>query len=179
MSELTDDAADESAAAMPLDPDAPTAGSATPLDLIASASRIASIMLRHVGSEVAHPRNDPDWMAFWSMTRFIYYHYSERLTVEDIARAGIMGRSTCYELFSRFADTPPNAYLNRFRISASATLLEDGDGTVGEIAAKCGYGTTSYFIHAFRKQTGMPPQQYRRLRRYATEPVQMAAYMNQ
>ena len=44
-------------------------------------------MLRHVGLEVAHPRNDPDWMAFWSMTRFIYYHYSERLSIEDIARA--------------------------------------------------------------------------------------------
>ena len=85
--ESTDDAADESAAAVPLDPDAPTAGSATPLDLIASASRIALIMLRHVGLEVAHPRNDPDWMAFWSMTRFIYYHYGERLTIEDIARA--------------------------------------------------------------------------------------------
>ena len=85
--ESTDDAADESAAAVPLDPDAPTAGSATPLDLIASASRIALIMLRHVGLEVAHPRNDPDRMAFWSMTRFIYYHYGERLTIEDIARA--------------------------------------------------------------------------------------------
>ena len=85
--ESTDDTADESAAAVPLDPDAPTAGSATPLDLIASASRIALIMLRHVGLEVAHPRNDPDWMAFWSMTRFIYYHYGERLTIEDIARA--------------------------------------------------------------------------------------------
>ena len=85
--ESTDDAADESTAAVPLDPDAPTAGSATPLDLIASASRIALIMLRHVGLEVAHPRNDPDWMAFWSMTRFIYYHYGERLTIEDIARA--------------------------------------------------------------------------------------------
>ena len=85
--ESTDDAADESAAAVPLDTrNAPTAGSATPLDLIASASRIALIMLRHVGLEVAHPRNDPDWMAFWSMTRFIYYHYGERLTIEDIAR---------------------------------------------------------------------------------------------
>lgn len=90
MAESTDDAADESAAAVPLDPDAPTAGSATPLDLIASASRIALIMLRHVGLEVAHPRNDPDRMAFWSMTRFIYYHYSERLTIEDIARDGGM-----------------------------------------------------------------------------------------
>ena len=44
-------------------------------------------MLRYVGLEVAHPRNDPDWMAFWSMARFIYYHYGERLTIEDIARA--------------------------------------------------------------------------------------------
>ncbi len=85
--ESTDDAADESTDDAALDPDAPTAGSATPLDLIASASRIALIMLRHVGLEVAHPRNDPDWMAFWSMTRFIYYHYGERLTIEDIARA--------------------------------------------------------------------------------------------
>ena len=87
MAESTDDAADESTDDAADDPDAPTAGSATPLDLIASASRIALIMLRHVGLEVAHPRNDPDWMAFWSMTRFIYYHYGERLTIEDIARA--------------------------------------------------------------------------------------------
>lgn len=170
--ELAGVSANESAAVEPSDSGMLSAGSAalpigpaTPLDLIASASRIASIMLRHVGSEVAHPRNDPDWMAFWGMTRFIYYHYSERLTIEDIARAGLVGRSTCYELFNRFAGTPPNAYLNRFRISTSVTLLEESEGTVGEIAAKCGYGTTSYFIHAFRKQTGMTPQQYRQFRR--------------
>lgn len=62
-------------------------------------------------------------------------------------------------------------------------LIRQGAGSISvtcvNIAAKCGYGTTSYFIHAFRKQAGMIPQQYRRLRRYATEPVQMAAYMNQ
>ena len=52
-------------------------------------------MLRHVGLEVAHPRNDPDWMAFWSMTRFIYYHYSERLTIEDIARSAIPSSLGC------------------------------------------------------------------------------------
>lgn len=87
MAESTDDAADESAAAMPIEAGALPTGPATPVDLIASASCIALIMLRHVGLEVAHPRNDPDWMAFWSMTRFIYYHYGERLTIEDIARA--------------------------------------------------------------------------------------------
>lgn len=90
--EPMDDAADESATAMPIEAGALPTGPATywpryALDLIASASRIASIMLRHVGLEVAHPRNDPDWMAFWSMTRFIYYHYGERLTTEDIACA--------------------------------------------------------------------------------------------
>jgi len=85
--EPMDGAAGESAAAMPIEAGALPTGPATPLDLIASASRIASIMLRYVGLEVAHPRNDPDWMAFWSMARFIYYHYGERLTIEDIARA--------------------------------------------------------------------------------------------
>ena len=77
MVESTDVAADESAAAMPIEAGALPTGPATPVDLIASASCIASIMLRHVGLEVAHPRNDPDRMAFWSMTRFIYYHYGE------------------------------------------------------------------------------------------------------
>ena len=77
MVESTDDAADESAAAMPIEAGALPTGPAMPVDLIASASCIASIMLRHVGLEVAHPRNDPDRMAFWSMTRFIYYHYGE------------------------------------------------------------------------------------------------------
>ena len=167
-----DGAADGSPAVKPLGSDASPAGPATPLDLIASASRIASIMLAHVGLEAAHPRNDPDWMAFWSMTRFIYYHYGERLTIEDIARAGLVGRSACYELFDRFAGTPPTAYLNRFRISTRAPLLEESDGTVGEIAVKCGYGTASYFIHAFRKQTGMTPQQYRRFRRRAADGVE-------
>ena len=85
--EPMDGAAGESAAAMPIEAGALPTGPATPLDLIASASRISSIMLRYVGLEVAHPRNDPDWMAFWSMARFIYYHYGERLTIEDIARA--------------------------------------------------------------------------------------------
>ena len=63
--------------------------------------------------------------------------------------------------FCRATGLSPIAYLKDARIRRASQLLLSQDITVGEIAARCGYSSISYFIQDFRKKTGESPSQYR------------------
>jgi len=53
-------------------------------------------------------------------------------------------------------------YLTRVQMDQAIGLLKDSNKTVADIAAACGYSSQSIFARAFRKATGMAPQEWRR-----------------
>jgi AraC-like DNA-binding protein len=48
------------------------------------------------------------------------------------------------------------------RIDAGRRHLLDGDLSVTEIAALCGFSSASQFSTAFHRETGMAPREFRR-----------------
>ena len=52
-------------------------------------------------------------------------------------------------------------YINRLRMEKAAYLLTNSQEKTYEIAAKLGYQRSHSFIHAFKKQYGLTPQEYR------------------
>lgn len=71
--------------------------------------------------------------------------------------------STTYlrrEFKSAFGHSPIK-YLKNVRIKAATKLLLTRNMTIAEIAAACGYTSTSYFIQDFHKIMGDAPNQYR------------------
>ena len=52
-------------------------------------------------------------------------------------------------------------YITTYRMEQAKYLLKTGNMKVGEVASRCGYMNTSYFISLFRNREGCSPQQYR------------------
>ena len=100
------------------------------------------------------------WMISW-----LDSHYSEPVTVSQLAKASGTCVRECQKIFSDFLHISPMQYLIRRRIAAAAELLEYSDLPVGEIGMNCGFESPSYFAKQFRELTGSAPREYRRRRR--------------
>lgn len=92
--------------------------------------------------------------------RYIRENLSEDITVDRLAT--LAGFSKYYFLreFKRVTSYTVVTYVNLARIERSKELLAQGDMTVSEIAAACGYNNLSYFSKTFRAHTGLTPSEY-------------------
>lgn len=97
-----------------------------------------------------------------TMLNYIRDHYSEKLQVADLCRAGSVSRSECFRLFEKYSLFSPMEYLSDYRLNAAALLLTDTDRSVADIAQQCGFETASYFSQQFKRHFGMTPVTYRR-----------------
>ena len=79
------------------------------------------------------------------MMLYIRDHYSEKISLEEIAvSANISGRE-CLRCFRDMLNISPFGYLMDYRIRRAAGLLRETDRTVTDIAFTCGFFGTSYF----------------------------------
>ncbi|MFK0223858.1 GlxA family transcriptional regulator [Streptomyces vinaceus] len=84
------------------------------------------------------------------------------LTVPDIAWQARMSPRNFARVFRREVGTTPGQYIERARVGRARELLEVTDLTSGQIAGRCGFGTTETFIRAFGRTLGIAPGEYRR-----------------
>jgi AraC family transcriptional regulator, melibiose operon regulatory protein len=133
-----------------------------PLRLLSQATSLCASIGDHIQRVSGHLNDDQAWIAVWKMTGFIHHHYDHKLTLDDIAAAGSICRSSCCELFSKYIGQTPNTYLVRYRIQKSCQMLLETNRSVSEIAMVCGFQSPSYFSYVFRKEMGLTPQDYRK-----------------
>lgn len=105
----------------------------------------------------------PGDSAIKAMMLFIHRHFSEEISVDQIARAGIVSRRGCFRLFREQLHTTPLSYLRAYRLGAACELLRQQELSLTQIAARCGLGSSSYFGQQFREAFGLTPSQYRSL----------------
>ena len=84
-----------------------------------------------------------------------------RWTLDDLARSAHMSRTSFAERFRAVAGTPPHAYLTRWRMLLARRALRQRDVPVGVLAGRLGYRSESSFSHAFKREVGESPQDYR------------------
>lgn len=96
-----------------------------------------------------------------SIMSFIYAHYSEDISLTDIAGSIGLSKGECCRLFKKITNTTLFGYLQLYRIKRSLVLLETTDLSVGEIAAQTGFNSFSYFSACFKKTVGTTPKDYR------------------
>ena len=76
-----------------------------------------------------------------------------------------MSVSRFVHLFRETCGVSPYAYCIRIRMANARAMLEETELKIREIAERCGYRDALYFTQAFRRNTGMTPSEYRRVRR--------------
>ena len=99
---------------------------------------------------------------FSEILRYIDSHYSEPLSLSDLARQVSLSPSHIAHLFRMELGCTSSEYVNKIRISAAKTLLTETDMTVSEIADRIGYSDVYYFSKIFKRITGTAPSKYRK-----------------
>ncbi len=88
----------------------------------------------------------------------LYQHVSVSSTAEALkCSASHLSRVIAKDLHTTFS-----AYLNERRIEEAKRLLTTTNLSVKEIAQRLTYEEATYFMHVFKKSTGMTPSSYRK-----------------
>lgn len=96
-----------------------------------------------------------------NMVSFIYQHYAEQISLNEIAASGNVSRSKCCIIFKHYLQQSPVDFLNTFRLKTSCSLLRNTEKSITEIAFSCGFNHLSYFSKLFIKAFGCTPREYR------------------
>ena len=92
---------------------------------------------------------------------YIETHYGQQITLDALARlTGLSPKYFC-RFFHTIVHRSPIDYVNYYRIECASHFLTATDMTVAEIAQRCGYNDSSFFIKQFRKYKGTTPRRYR------------------
>lgn len=98
---------------------------------------------------------------FKAMVTYIGEHYSEKLSLEEIAAAGNVGKTLCAKIFKQFSSKTPGDYLIHYRIDKSTELLANTNLSITEIAFHTGFNSASHYAKTFRDMIGCTPNHYR------------------
>lgn len=107
-----------------------------------------------------HPENEAS-ARMREMLSFLEEHFTEKITLEDIAAAAHVSPRECLRCFDRIVGIPPVAYLLRRRILYAAELLQGTALPVTEVCFRAGFHSPSYFSKQFRAQMGCSPRAHR------------------
>jgi len=112
--------------------------------------RLMELTVFNIDSSAADPRIE-------KVSRYIALHYSEKLTVQDMA--DLVDLTTAYlgSLFKRETGFSVNQYLTRVRVKNAENLLRSGEYRVSEVAELCGFSDPFHFDRRFKEITGLAP----------------------
>lgn len=96
---------------------------------------------------------------------FVRQHACEPITVGDVAAAARISRRSLHTLCRRHLASDVSGLIRRERLAHAKGLLVDGNRTIADIAAACGFAHYGRFHNLFRRLTGATPGVYRRQRR--------------
>ena len=96
-----------------------------------------------------------------SVRKYIDDHYSEKITMEDVAASVSMSPSYLSALFKEKMSMTVHDYLIRVRIEKSIELLGRRDLSIKQVMQQCGIESQSYYNRIFKKMIGLTPGKYR------------------
>lgn len=95
--------------------------------------------------------------------RLVETNYTDGLTIEDACRETGLSPGNFCTLFKNAVGTGFHAYLNHKRAETAGLLLGQTDLPVGEVAELSGFSDIKTFYRVFRKETGVPPLNFRKM----------------
>lgn len=97
----------------------------------------------------------------WKLNDIIQANlHNPEFSMEDMADALKMSRSSFYRKIKGVLDLSPNEYLRLERLKQAVQLLKEGKSRVNEICYTVGFNSPSYFSKCFLKQFGVLPKDF-------------------
>lgn len=132
------------------------------LEIVQSCLKILNILYKKLPPELGYSGLSPEYVAtFKEMVSFISEHYMEKVSLDDIAEAGNVGKTLCAKIFKKLSAKTPGDYLINYRISKSIELLEANELSITEIAYNTGFNSASHYTKTFHDIIGCTPNKYR------------------
>ena len=96
---------------------------------------------------------------------FIENNYSQNFTTADLARSANISESGVYKLFTAYSNKSPKQYIRECRLSHAVNLLLNSTKPIAGIALETGFYDQFYFSKEFKKEFGVSPSEYRKLKK--------------
>jgi len=114
-----------------------------------------------LSNQIAVRQNNAEPVFIVKAKQFIAEHYSEPLSLEQVAQA--VNTSSFYfcKMFKRITGLNFTEYVSRVRIERAKNLLLNPNLRISEIAFEVGFQSLTHFNRVFRKMVGLSPTDYR------------------
>lgn len=95
------------------------------------------------------------------MQQYIESHYSEKITLSQLAEAANISKSEAIRCFQIGMKSSPIDCVNEYRLSQARERILTTDDLITEIAVQSGFDNCSYFDRVFKRKYGMTPRMAR------------------
>ena len=92
---------------------------------------------------------------------YIEQHFSENISVKQLAELGNMSISSFNRIFKKVNKLTPIEYLIEIRIEKSKKLLRRKEIPITEIAMRCGFSSSAHLSSSFSRLLNITPSEYR------------------
>lgn len=97
---------------------------------------------------------------FEQVQAYLEAHVHQRLTLADICRDNLAGRSYLQKIFREKTGGGAMEYFGTLKIETAKRMIREGAHNFTEIASLLGYNSIHYFSRHFKKVSGMTPSEY-------------------
>lgn len=94
--------------------------------------------------------------------KYIKAHYSEDITVDQVASHVGIGRKYLFAIFKKAMNLSPKDYIIYYRMERAKEFLQDALLPIGNVAYSVGYRDQLTFSKMFKLKTGYAPSEYRK-----------------
>lgn len=96
-----------------------------------------------------------------TIVQYMKTHADKNIKLCDLAKLAHMDESYFSKLFKKKFGKTPMRMLHDVRMDKALDMVLYTDIRICEIALRCGYNTTAFFISEYKKKFGMTPNKYR------------------
>ncbi len=133
-------------------------------------SRLSEVMFVEVLRRYLRsgPTDDAGWLAglrdplVGRSLAILHQNVARPWTVQALARATGVSRSTLSKHFTKTVGVAPMQYLTQWRMQVAAHRLSEGGAKLIAVALDVGYDSEAAFSRAFKRVTGLSPRQWRK-----------------
>ena len=135
-------------------------GMAAELYYIAGAYALMSAVIEMGNGRL--PKKSTDYKSIVRVIQYIDDNFSQTIKLAELSRLANMSATKLKKLFRQFTGCTITEYILSKKTDYASHLLADSDLSIEELAKKVGFDTVAGFSTSFKKQTGIPPSEYRK-----------------